>query len=178
MNQENNTKNSLEDATDKLVNGYNTMMDKLSEWTEKADETAGPMIINGVKEAEEFLTELHQWSKEEIDLISRYVKRDLHDAASNMEVNNKSFREWLEFDLQLVEEKLLSVFSNMADQTRLELDHLKEAANEWHTGEVTSIGTLVCMNCGKELHFHKAGRIPPCPSCSHTQFKRIGDVQE
>lgn len=175
MSQENNKKNSFDEATDKLVNGYNTMLDKLSEWTEKADEKAGPMVINGVKEAEEFMVELKHWSKEEIDLVSRYVRRDLHDAASKMEVDNKSFQEWLEFDLHQVEDKLLAVFSNMADQTRLELDHLKEMANEWHTGEVTSIGTLVCNECGKELHFHKAGRIPPCPSCHHTEFKRIGD---
>ncbi len=174
MNHETNS-NSSERVSDKLVNGYNIMVDKLSEWTEKADETAGPMIINGVKEAEEFMAQLENWSKEEIDLISRYVKRDLHDAASKMEVENKNFQQWLEFDLHQVEEKLLAVFSSMADQTRLELDHLKEMANEWHTGEVTSMGTLVCKQCGKEMHFHKAGRIPPCPSCYHTHFKRVGD---
>jgi len=168
-------KKNFEQATDKLVHGYNTMMDKLSEWTEKADENAGPMFINGIKEAEEFLTELKQWSQEEVDLISRYVKRDLHDAASKMEKENKTFREWLEFDFQQIEEKVLAVFANMADQTRQELGHLKEMANEWHTGEVTSIGTLACKNCGKELHFHKAGRIPPCPSCKKTEFKRVGD---
>jgi len=172
MSQDKNQKHNLDDATDKLINGYNTMLDKLSEWTEKADETAGPMIINGVKETEEFLAEFQEWSKEEIDLISRYVKRDLHDAASKMETNNKDFKEWLEFDLQRVEERLLSVFANMADKTREELEHLNDMANEWHTGEVTGIGTLTCTHCGKELHFHKSGRIPPCSSCNHTQFKR------
>ena len=89
MTQDNDHKINLEQAADKLVQGYNTMMDKLSEWTEKADENAGPMIINGVKEAEEFLTELKQWSADEIDLISRYVKRDLQDAAVKMEKENK-----------------------------------------------------------------------------------------
>jgi hypothetical protein len=175
MNQENHPKNNFEDATDKLVHGYNTMMDKLSEWTEKADEKAGPMIINGVKEAEEFLTELQKWTKEEVNLISRYVKRDLHDAASKMEKENKNFQEWMEFDLHQIEERVLAVFANMADQTRLELDHLKQMANEWHTGEVTSIGTLACKKCHKEMHFRKAGRIPPCPSCHHTEFERTGD---
>ena len=169
-------KNSnIEEATDKLVHGYNTMMDKLSEWTEKTDETAGPMIINGVKEAEEFLDGLQKWSKEEINLISRYVKRDLHDAAIKMEKENKSFQQWLEFDFNQVEDKVLSVFANMADKTREELDHLSEMANEWHTGEVTSIGTLACKKCAKEMHFLKAGRIPPCPSCHHTEFKRVSD---
>ncbi|MCK5697468.1 MAG: zinc ribbon-containing protein [Gammaproteobacteria bacterium] len=172
MNQE---KNNLEDGTDQLVDGYNTLVDKLSEWTEKADENAGPMMINGLKESEEFLMGLQRWSQEEIDLISRYVKRDLQDVARKMEDENKKFHDWLELDMSLIEEKLLAVFANMADQTRLELEHLEDIANEWHTGEVTSIGTLVCKKCGKELHYHKAGRIPPCPRCSHTHFKRIGD---
>ncbi len=178
MNQDNKDKdkNNMEEATDKLVDGYNTMLDKLSEWTEKADEAAGPMVINGVKEAEEFLAELKTWSKEEIDLISRYVKRDLHDAAASMEKENKSFLEWLEFDIHRIEDRVLSVFANMADQTRIELDHIKDIADTWHTGEVTSIGTLKCKNCGKELHFYKAGRIPPCPSCSHTEFKRVNET--
>ncbi|MCU7835937.1 MAG: zinc ribbon-containing protein [gamma proteobacterium symbiont of Taylorina sp.] len=171
-----NYKNSnIDEVTDKLVHGYNTMIDKLSDWTEKADETAGPMIINGVKEAEEFLAELQQWSKEEIGLISRYVQRDLHDTAIKMEKENKNFQQWLEFDVRQVEEKVLSVFANMADRTRQELDHINDKANEWHTGEVTSIGTLVCKSCSKELHFHKAGRIPPCPSCHHTEFKRLNE---
>ncbi len=165
----------IEEATDKLVHGYNAMIDKLSEWTEKADESAGPMIINGVKEAEEFLNGLHQWSREEISLISRYVQRDLHDTAIKLEKENKNFQDWLEFDVRQVEEKVLSVFSSMADKTRQELDHINEMASEWHTGEVTSIGTLACKNCGKEIHFHKAGRIPPCSSCHHTEFKRMSD---
>lgn len=175
MNQDNDPKSSFDQATDKLVHGYETMMNKLSEWMEKTDENAGPMFINGIKDAEEFLVELKQWSKEEVDLISRYVKRDLHDAATKMEKENKTFREWLEFDIHQIEDKVLSLFANMADQTRLELHHIEEMANEWHTGEVTSIGTLTCKHCGKELHFHKAGRIPPCPSCKKTEFKRTGD---
>ncbi|WP_198264160.1 zinc ribbon-containing protein [sulfur-oxidizing endosymbiont of Gigantopelta aegis] len=175
MSPDNNQKNNFDDVTDKLVDGYNTMLDKLAEWSDKADAEAGPMIVNGIKDTEEFLVDLKRWTKEEIDLISRYVQRDLHDAASKMEVKNQNFKEWFEFDMQRVEENLLAVFSNMADKTREELEHLKEAGNEWHTGEVTSIGTLVCKNCGKELHFHKPGRIPPCSACSHTQFKRVGD---
>jgi NADH pyrophosphatase NudC (nudix superfamily) len=45
-------------------------------------------------------------------------------------------------------------------------------ANEYHTGEITGIGTLFCDNCGHSLHFSKTGHIPPCPHCSHTRFHR------
>jgi hypothetical protein len=176
MSQDKPTKEATtETSADKIVQGYITMLNKLSEWTDKADDNAGPMFINGIKETEEFLLGLQKWSQEEIDLISRYVKRDLHDAATKMEQQNKNFKEWLDFDLQPIEEQLLSVFSNMADQTREELTHIEDMANEWHTGEVTSIGLLLCTRCGKKLHFHKAGHIPPCPACYHTKFKRMDD---
>ena len=42
----------------------------------------------------------------------------------------------------------------------------------YHTGEITGPGTLVCDNCGEELHFHKPSRIPPCPKCKGTSFHR------
>ena len=175
MSNDKEHNSSQETAKDKLVHGYEAMMDKLSAWSEKADETAGPILINGIKEAEDFLHDLKLWSKEEVDLISQYLKRDLHDAAAQMEKENQELKTWLGFDIQQVEEKVLSLFANMTDKTRLELDKLDRMANEWHTGQVTSIGTLVCKKCAKELHFHKPGRIPPCPGCGHTEFRRISD---
>lgn len=170
-----------ETGTDKLVHGYNTVMEKLSEWAEKADENAGPMLINGLRETEEFLHGLGDWTKEEVDLISRYVKRDLHDTAVRLEKSNTELKEWLQFDFQQVEDKILDVFSNMTDRTRAELSklsHLAEEAQTWHTGEVTSVGTIQCQSCGKEMHFHKPGRIPPCPKCHKTLFTRTDEKFE
>ena len=69
----------------------------------------------------------------------------------------------------------MDMFAKVADRTRLELDRFADnarAASLYHTGEVTGPGTLVCAGCGKELHFHKAGRIPPCPKCHGTEYRR------
>ncbi|MFK5894188.1 MAG: zinc ribbon-containing protein [Pseudomonadota bacterium] len=170
------TKNTQpESKMDKLVHGYDTLMEQLSAWTEKTDEKAGPLLVNGLHDAVEFLHDLGQWSKEEVDLLSRYVKRDIHDISQHLEKNNQSLVEWLQFDAQQIETQLLEVLSTMTDKTRAELNkisHLAETENIWHTGEVTSVGTLVCSKCGKKLHYHKAGRVPPCPKCHHTEFTR------
>ncbi|MES9926605.1 MAG: hypothetical protein ABW158_00685, partial [Candidatus Thiodiazotropha sp. 6PDIVS] len=45
-------------------------------------------------------------------------------------------------------------------------------ASLYHTGEVTGPGTLVCAQCGKEMHFKKTGHIPPCSGCKGTDFQR------
>ena len=42
----------------------------------------------------------------------------------------------------------------------------------YKTGEVTSPGTLTCKGCGKELHFKSTVRIPPCPQCHKTEFRK------
>ncbi len=168
-------KQDTELAIDKLVRGYETMMEQLSAWAEKVDENAGPLLTHGIEDAEKFMYELDRWSQEEIDLLSRYIKRDIHDVAVNLEKQNKSLVEWLQFDREQVETKLFDIFASMTDKTRMELgklSHLAEQESTWHTGEVTSVGTISCTHCQTQLHFHKAGRIPPCPKCHKTDFIR------
>ena len=58
-----------------------------------------------------------------------------------------------------------------ATELNLTAEQAREASF-YHTGEVTGPGTLVCVECGKELHFHKAGHIPPCPGCRGTRYQR------
>lgn len=164
-----------QDMGDKLATGYDEMLEKLSEWAEKSNEKAGPLLLQGMEETSNFFQQVGQWSRDEIDLISRYLSRDLHHMAKNLEKNNQKLVDWLEIDEQKVEEKLLQLLSHTTDHTRKELDHLKflaEHAEELHTGEVTTIGTIVCKNCGKEMHFYKSGRIPPCSACHQTLFTR------
>ncbi|MBF0264392.1 MAG: zinc ribbon-containing protein [Gammaproteobacteria bacterium] len=162
-------------VTDHLTHGYDQLLEKLNEWSEKSDESTGPLLMQGLEDAAKLLSEMGQWTKEEIDLLSLYVKRDLHHTAQKLQENNNKLIEWLDLDIKIIEDKLLTVFSDMADQTRIELDklhHLAETADDLHTGEVTSLGVISCKSCGKEMHFHKSGRIPPCPSCHKTVFVR------
>jgi Zn finger protein HypA/HybF involved in hydrogenase expression len=75
----------------------------------------------------------------------------------------------------LIGDRMLDMFIRAADQTSLELQKLREraAAAEYKTGEIAGIGTLVCTSCGEQIHFKKAGHIPPCPKCNSTTFKRV-----
>jgi hypothetical protein len=43
---------------------------------------------------------------------------------------------------------------------------------QFHTGEVTSLGTLTCKGCQAEMHFKGTSRIPPCPKCHQTVFRK------
>ena len=43
---------------------------------------------------------------------------------------------------------------------------------QFDTGEVTGPGTLTCVACGSQMRFRDSGRIPPCPKCHATSFKK------
>lgn len=161
----------------KLTVAYNLML-------ERARETmgvAGKGLRHGLDSAMEKATELGELSREEAEQVSEYVLRDLHDAAEFVSDSGSELRDWLRFDLEVVEQSLGDMFAQMVDHTQLELDALEQRATalgEWHTGEIVGIGTLQCKGCGEQLHFHHTGHIPPCPKCRGTKYRRLSTKDE
>ncbi len=159
----------------KLVAAYDKMMGRIENLLDKAEQEALPILQKNIEKAKNQAIELKEVSKEEADKLADYILRDLHDAANYLEYSGKELSTWLHFDLELVEERILEVFSKVADKSRLELAQLAVQAKqsqEYHTGEITSIGTLACQSCDTLMHFKKTGRIPPCPKCHKTLFVR------
>ena len=160
----------------KLVHAYNIMMERVESAIAKADKEGMPVLEKAIDKAAENAHELGELTKEEAEKIGTYLKRDLQDAAGYLSETGEQLKEWLSFDLELVENRLMEIFSTMVDHTKLELDKLATRADqigEWHTGEITGVGTLRCKACGELLHFHATGHIPPCPKCKKTKFSRI-----
>ena len=157
-----------------LSSAYDRMLGRVRELWEKAP--GHEPLEHFIEAAREKAVELGEISREEADRLAKYVRRDLEDAASFLNSEKtREFVDWLRFDISRIEEGLLELFTSVADRTKLELLQLQERArhaNEYQTGEVTSIGTLYCADCGQSLHFHKTAHIPPCPSCHGTRFVR------
>ena len=161
-----------EDVAKKLSDAYDLMLMRTRETMDKAEKGLGEALEMAMQKA----SDLGELTREEADLISIYVMRDLEDAAKFVDKSGQELRDWLQFDINVVENTLLDIFSNMVDHTREALDGLKQRADaigEWHTGEVTGIGTLQCKSCGEVMHFEKTGHIPPCPKCHGTKYRRV-----
>lgn len=166
-----------EGMAEKLTAAYDRMLERTREAMSRADKG----LHEAVDTAMERATELGELTREEAELIRIYIMRDLEDAAAFVSKSGNELRDWLRFDLEVVEDTLLQMFSQMVDHTRVALDELQrraEAMGEWRTGEITGIGTLECKSCGETLHFHQTGHIPPCPKCHGTRFRRISDSAE
>jgi rubrerythrin len=161
-----------------LVTGYHKMMTRVKKALSHASETT---LKQHIENAKEKAVELEELSREEAQRISDYLHKDLQDAAEFIITTEQALAEWMRFDLELIEEQFLDLFSVMVDHTKVELENLAECARqatEWYTGEITGPGTLQCDNCGKQLHFHHPDHIPPCPNCGSVLFKRQFDEIE
>ncbi len=164
------------------VHAYERMLERARDFASEAREGLEPKLQHGLDAAREKATELGELSREEAEKIGNYLKRDVYDAAKFLaSEKTDDLKDWLRFDVQLVEERLADSFALLVDKTTVELKQLADrarAVGEWHTGEITGPGTLVCKECGEEIHFHKTGHIPPCPKCHATVYRRGHDTSE
>ncbi|MDQ7075226.1 MAG: zinc ribbon-containing protein [Gammaproteobacteria bacterium] len=161
-------------SSNHLIDAYERMLERANHLIHDAEEQL-PAVQQALKQAQNSAIELGELSKEEASKIAGYIKRDAQDAAHYLQHSGKELKDWLRIDAQLVEAKVLDLFSTLADQTRIELDKLAEQArhsNDYFTGDITSPGSLECLNCGQTMQFHKTSHIPPCPKCHKTAFHR------
>ena len=162
----------------RLAGGYQRMLERVRSAIDTAEKDTWPHLHEQIAEAKEKAVELGELTREEAEKLGDYLKRDLTDAAEFMTRTGKELRDWLSFDLDVIEDRLMNMFALMVDHTREELQRLAEQAREseyLHTGEITAMGALRCTECGKEMSIHTPGNIPPCPACQGTRFSRVAD---
>lgn len=163
------------DIVDALGAAYEKMFERAVQGFHKADKKTPGLLQKLVDEARETAVELGEVSREDADKLATYLRRDLNDAFSYLSETGRDWKDWLGFETILLEAGFLEMLSEAADPTMIALLKLKQdaqLASIYHTGEITGPGTLICDDCGERLHFHKAGRIPPCPKCHATSYHR------
>ena len=155
-----------------LVGAYEPLLEKA---LQKAHQ-GGAAFNHMIDELRSDIVALYNLSADEVVLLEQYVKRDLSDAASHLDKTGKELKDWLGFDLELIERGFWEKFSSATDKTTAELLQIKQQAEnaEYHTGEIIGLGTLACSKCGQKMQFYKPGHIPPCPKCHGTHFHRTG----
>ncbi|WP_303903364.1 zinc ribbon-containing protein [Thiohalomonas denitrificans] len=166
---------------ERLAEGYHRMLERVRHRLDEIEHDTGPTVKRAIDEAQERATELGELSREESRRVGEYLRKDLEDAATFLSESGRELGNWLKFDWNLIERSLADLFADAVDHTRVELEQFSERAaalGEWHTGEVTAMGTLQCKSCGEELHFHGPGHIPPCPKCHGTTFRRLTNAEQ
>lgn len=161
MTEQNEPKNEQEEVG---------LYEKLAARTADLIEEGKKTFEEALKKAKDELASAGDFSREQADRMGEYVRRDLKQNADKAR----------EAVMKAIEPQRLaagaqSAFSRIltsAAETLSELAERSEKSLEYRTGEITSAGTLTCKECEAEMHMTKTTRIPPCPKCHKTVFRK------
>ncbi|VAW81319.1 hypothetical protein MNBD_GAMMA13-614, partial [hydrothermal vent metagenome] len=127
-------------TTDKLIQAYHRMMERVHETFDQAENQALPTLKNSVEKARKTAVELEELTHDEAEKVAYYLKRDVQDAGQHLSESSRELADWLRFDIDRIEDRLLALFSQLADRTQVELAELQETLKKdppYHSGEVT-----------------------------------------
>lgn len=108
-------------------------------------------------------------TKDEIALVSAYVKSDLKEFAENYE-ESKSGPFYL-----MVADSIWQGLLEITDRTKVEWVELFEDLEHqglYQAGDVIGLGVLVCDQCGHKTEYNHPTVIIPCTKCGCTGFSR------
>ena len=160
---------------DTLGEVYETMYEHIVLNVHRVEEKTTPLLNELIEEAKKDAVKLGEFTKEETEIVAEELKRELQDMSAYLAENEHQLQDWLGFESALIKETLLENILKAANSSNLQLMALKDRLEKeaiYHTGQIKSPGRLVCDKCGEVLHFHKAGKVPPCPKCHATNFHR------
>lgn len=168
------------DDDGRLASAYERMLERIRQGSEAGD---GVRLSRLLDAAQRRAIELRELSREEAERIGEALRRDIAATAAGGAADRQALLDWLRLDLGIAEQRLLDLFSSVADRTRLGLLELEMAARAadpraWEAGQITGLGALQCTACRQTVRIRPPGRIPDCPDCRGTLFVRTGKAPD
>lgn len=167
------------DPMDALGAIYENMYEHTVKNLHKVENKTEQLAHELIEEAKDKAIKVEKLTQKEADDLARYLKRDLSSTATYLSKTGHELKDWLGFETVLIENELLDLLLKVADETTVELLQLKDSVpplSDYHSGEITGPGTLICDQCGEKIYFYKAGKIPACSKCYSTTFHRNIDL--
>lgn len=112
-------------------------------------------------------------TKDELALISAYLKRDVQEFGQNADESPAPFGDSPFY--RVVKETIWEGLAEATDKTQIEwhevMGDLKHQG-VYEAGEIVGLGHLVCEKCGHDEVITHVKEISPCLNCGHTRFTR------
>jgi cell division septum initiation protein DivIVA len=163
---------------DKLVAAFDHMVENVNESIHQAEEALAPTIDEMVHNAQQLAREIYSLTQEEAESLGTTLKRDMQKANQVLNQQSKELRDWLSFDLALVEDRFIEMIAQAADKSWLDFHAFgkeEHQASLYHSGEVCNAGSLSCTQCDEVLRLTSTAQIPPCAACGGKEFYRISN---
>ncbi len=169
MSEDKETKTSAEREEDQ----YDALAARFKELFEGGAERSAEFAREALEKARVQLTAAGEFSDAQGKRLKVFMERDLGFTAEAWRNLGDEARRRLN-PSRLGAGALASLTSLLesAGSTLSALAHRTGKVLDYRSGEITSAGTLTCVACGNEMHFKKTGRIPPCPKCHATEFRK------
>ncbi|MFK5926261.1 MAG: hypothetical protein QM483_06500 [Desulfuromusa sp.] len=149
------------------------LYEKIISRTEELLGSGRKNLDEALKRAGEDLSSAGNFTREQAEKVSTFIKRDIQHTVETAGKGKETVKEAV--DPKRIAAGAQSIFSKILSNTAETLSDWSKKTEqqlEYKTGEVTSPGTLTCKKCGEEIHMKKTGKIPPCPKCHHTLYRK------
>ncbi len=149
----------------KRKEGYEEMFEDVVEALKHSPEEVNRVLETSGKVVEA----ANDLTKDELLLVSAYVKSDLKEFAENYEESKNS-----PFSL-MIADSIWQGLLEITDRTKVEWVELfddLEHQGLYEAGEVIGLGVLVCDECGHKTEYNHPTEIIPCSKCGCTGFSR------
>ena len=143
------------------------------------------------------LKEMGEHSKDAITKAGEALKKDIASTSESLKPRidkvtapaREQFDNWLdkggelwrdianeaEYLKELSRDKgaafLLNITRGLSEWSKEMKDKL-DTSLQYKSGEMTHGGEFTCTSCEGKIHLKKPGRLPPCPKCSGSDFRR------
>lgn len=171
MVDSNDNKNKLASAD------YDRVLLRLTKDLESSEAGSWDLLQEKIHDAVELELAAEEMTRDELDLLKAYLARDLKRLGFYAHETGAGLAAWLSFDLNALEHTLVEQLKLIADQTRIGQEQLRERLDhdedQYLAGELATVGTLECLNCGTQTSLLKTEKLVPCAGCNQTFFKRV-----
>lgn len=150
---------------------YDRFVERARELFDVSQEKSKEAIEKAMSTAHQQLSDAEEFSVEQSEAFKKFMRRDLEHIARYLQEKSKEAMEHLH--PARLSAGALSSMAQLLKATGLALQSLSQKTEDtlhYHTGEITSAGTLSCTKCGQKIHLKHTSKIPPCPKCHTTKF--------
>jgi len=157
-------------VSDKAADQYDKLAERFKELFESGAEKTSDFANTAMEKARQQLTAAGAFSEEQGKNLKGFLERDFSQIAQTMRDGAREKLNPARVSAGALAS--LSAMFNAAGNALSSAAVRTQKALSCRSGEITSAGTLTCASCGNELHFKKTGRVPPCPRCHATEFRK------
>ncbi|WP_417223569.1 zinc ribbon-containing protein [Amphritea sp.] len=155
---------------------YDRVLGRLRQELESAEHWSWDYLQQKIEEAVALELAAEDMTRDEMDLLSAYLKRDLKQLGYYAHETGEGIAAWLNFDLDALEQTVAAQLMDLADRTRIGITELEqrlaEGEDHYHAGDTAAAGSFTCVSCGESVVHTSTSRLEVCPKCGSETFTR------